>query len=246
VRVDFLGTGSGNFRGTRRHTSSTLLDTLLLDCGAGATGRLHDAQRFDEVEAVLITHLHSDHVAGLFDFLLHTIIAGRTRPLVVVSPPGLGAILGAAFAAHSTVKNPAELYPFRLIEDRSVDLVVGRWRVQTVEMDHTVTDLGYLLTADGVTAFYSGDTREPSPARKLRADYLIHEGTYSDSHASLARDYGHSTGSQAAETAVAMGARHLWINHIGDRPGCEHEIESEARRIFPDSMVVEDRAVIEL
>ncbi len=240
MRVDFLGTGAGNFRGSRRGPCSTLFDSILLDCGAGATGRLYDLGRFGEVDGVLLSHLHSDHVAGLFDFLLHTLISGRTRPLTVVSPPGLGAILRAVFAANGTVVEPAELYPFRLVESEDVHVEIAGWSVRSVPLDHTVVNNGYLLSSGDVTAFYSGDTREPSAARDVRADVVVHEATYSETYAALAREFGHSTGAQAAETAASMGARRLWINHVGDKPGSETAIAAEARRIFPDSVVVED------
>lgn len=246
MRVHFLGTGAGNFRGSRRQPCSALLEGLLLDCGAGATGRLHDIGQFDRVDAVLVSHLHSDHVAGLFDFLLHTLITGRKRPLVVVSPPGLGGLLRAAFDVRETVANPSDLYEFRLIEGDRVETTVGRWTIRSVPLDHTVLNLGYLLTSNGVSVFYTGDTREPSPARNLRADYLIHESTYPDRFSSRAREYGHSTASQAAETAVAMHARRLLINHIGDQPESEVEIPREAKQAFPESLVVEDRTSVDL
>ena len=240
MRVDFLGTGAGNFRGTRRQPCSTLFDTILLDCGAGTTGRLHDIGRFGSVEAVLISHLHSDHVAGLFDLFLHTLITGRTRPLTVVSPPGLGAILSAVFAAKGTVIEPSRLYPFHLIETEDVRIAIGRWKIRSYVLDHTVVNVGYHLTSDDISVFFSGDTREPSAAQHVKADYVIHEATFPDAYASLAREFGHSTGSQAAEAAAAMGARQLWINHVGDKPNADTEIAAEAHRAFPDSVVVHD------
>lgn len=246
MRIHFLGTGAGNFRGSRRQPCSALLDGLLLDCGAGATGRLHDIHQFDQVEAVLISHLHSDHVAGLFDFLLHTLITGRNRPLAVVSPPGLRGLLQAAFEVRETVINPAALYDFRLIEGSQVETSVGRWKIRSVPLDHSILNLGYLLTSNGLSVFYTGDTREPSPARDLRADYLIHEATYADRFSSLAKEYGHSTATEAAKTAVAMRVRHLMINHVGDQPDSDAEIAREAKQAFPESVVVEDRSSLEL
>lgn len=246
MQIHFLGTGAGNFRGSRRQPCSAILDGLLLDCGAGATGRLHDIHQFDQVEAVLISHLHSDHVGGLFDFLLHTLITQRKRPLTLISPPGVRGLLTAAFAVRETVVDPSTLYDFRIVEGDRVETTVGRWKIRSVPLDHSILDLGYLLTSDGVSVFYTGDTREPSAARQLRADYLVHEATYSDRFASVARDYGHSTGTQAAEAAVAMGARRLLLNHVSDHPDAESEIAREAKKVFPDSVVVEDRASFDL
>ncbi len=242
MKLDFLGTGSGDYRGSRRQPCAALLGTVLLDCGAGVTGRLYDIGRFDDVEAILISHLHTDHIAGLFDFLLHTFIARRTRPLTVLSPPGLSRILQAVYAAEATVKRPEELYPFRLVEGTAIEERIGAWTIRSVPLDHTVLDLGYHLSKDGLSVFFSGDTREPSAAGKLAADYLIHEATYPESHAHLAREYGHSTGVDAARTAAAMGARQLWLTHLSDLPGGDDEIASEARRIFPESVVAEDRS----
>jgi len=246
MKVHFLGTGAGNFRGSRRQPCSAFLEGLLLDCGAGATGRLHDIGRFGDVEAVLISHLHSDHVAGIFDFLLHTLITGRKRPLVVVSPPGLRGVVQAMLDVKGTVVDPAQLYDFRLLEGDRVETQVGPWKIRSVPLDHSILNLGYLLSTEGVSVFYTGDTREPSSARGLRADYVIHEATYADRFSSRAREYGHSTASQAAETALAMKARRLLLNHVGDMPDSDLEIPREAKARFPESEVVEDRTTVEL
>ena len=243
MRLDFLGTGAGSFRGSGRQPCGALLDTLLLDCGAGVTGRLFDLDRFDQVDAVLISHLHTDHFAGLFDFLLHTVISRRTKPLTVLSPPGLGAILDAVYSVGGTVRRPELAYPFRLLEGRAVRATIGRWSVRSVAMDHTVLDLGYLVADEHLSAFYSGDTREPSAALEENADYLIHEATFPDRQAVRARDYGHSTASDAARAARAMGARKLWLTHVaGERSGDEAEVARDARREFPDSTLAEDRS----
>ncbi len=246
MKLHFLGTGAGNFRGSRRQPGSALLENLLLDCGAGTTGRLHDLGRFDQVDAVLISHLHSDHIAGLFDLLLHTLIVGRERPLTIISPPGLGRVLRAMVEVHGTVVDPADLYEFRVLEGDRHETTVGPWTIRSVPLDHSILNLGYLLTANGLSAFYTGDTREPSAARKERADYLIHEATFADRYLDLAREYGHSTATQAAEAASAMGVRGLFLNHVGDKPDSDREIREEARRVFADAVVVDDRTSFDL
>jgi len=240
MKLTFLGTGAGNFRGSRRQMPSALVEGVLLDCGAGTTGRLHDAALFDRVDGILISHLHSDHIAGLFDFLLHTLIAGRKRPLTIVSPPGLSPILRAMIDAEAMVKDPADLYDFRLIEGLRPEASVGPWQVRGVPLDHTLYNLGYLLTTDNGTLFYTGDTRQPSVSDGLRADFVIHESTYADRHADLAHAFGHSTASQAARAATMMGARRLFLTHIGSSEGTDAEILREVRAGFPDSTLAED------
>ncbi|MGB6501792.1 MAG: MBL fold metallo-hydrolase [Thermoplasmata archaeon] len=240
MKLSFLGTGAGNFRGSRRHPSGAIVEGLLFDCGAGATGRLHDLHRFDEVDAVLISHLHTDHVAGLFDFLLHTFLNHRSRPLTIVSPPGLSPILRAFVAAEATVRDPAELYDLRLIEHLQPEVTIGSWTVRGVLLDHTVPNLGYLARSENLSIFYTGDTREPGTAHDLRADCLVHEATFADEDRELARRFGHSTGAEAAASAVRMHARRLFLTHLSDSPGLEDRIGQESRQRFPDSVVAND------
>jgi ribonuclease Z len=222
--------------------SSAHVGGILLDCGAGTTGRLHDAALFDGVDGILISHLHSDHIAGLFDFLLHTMITGRKRPLTIVSPPGLSPILAAMNDARAMVKDPAELYELRLIEGLTPGVTIGPWKAEGVPLDHSVYNLGYLLAGDGRSLFYSGDTREPAIPEGLRADVVIHESTYADRDAKLALEFGHSTASQAAEAATRMGARRLFVTHIGGREGTDAEVLREVRAGFSDSTLAEDRS----
>lgn len=240
MKLSFLGTGAGNFRGGRRQPCSAYLDGLLLDCGAGATGRLHDLGRFVDVDCVLISHLHTDHVSGLYDFLLHTLITGRQRPLTIVSPPGLSAILRVIVAAGGTVRDPAELYDLRLVEDLRPDVTVGPWRIRGVPLDHTLPDIGYLVARDGFSLFYTGDTREPSATRDVTADILLHEATFSETDRDRARQFGHSTGAQAGAAAAAMKARRLVLTHLGDATDLDHEVAREAKRSFPDTIVASD------
>jgi len=220
--------------------SSAFVEGALLDCGAGTTGRLHDAALFDRVDGILISHLHTDHISGLFDFLLHTLIAERKRPLTIVSPPGLSPILRAMNDVRAMVKDPADVYDLRLIEGLHPEATIGPWRVRGVPLNHTIYNLGYLLTTDDTTLYYTGDTRQPSVPDGLRADFVIHESTYADRNTHLAQEFGHSTASQAARAAAVMKARRLFLTHIGDREGTEAEVLREVRAGFPDSTVAED------
>ncbi|HTW40011.1 MAG TPA: MBL fold metallo-hydrolase [Thermoplasmata archaeon] len=240
VKVTFLGTGAGNFRGERRHMSSAFVDGLLLDCGAGATGRLYDAGVFDQVDGVLITHLHSDHIAGLFDFLLHTLIVGRTRPLTIVTPPGLSPILKAMNQAGAMVRDAAEVYPLHLVEATEPRATIGPWAVRGIPLHHTVYNVGYVLARDATTVYYTGDTRAPSFPEGLRADVVIHEATYAEHDARMGVEFGHSTGAQAALAARSMGAKRLFLTHIGGREGTEPAVGREARAVFPDAILAED------
>jgi ribonuclease Z len=246
MNLTFLGTAAGNHLGSRRQPCSAFVEGILLDCGAGTTGRLQDAGLFDRVDGIVISHLHADHIAGLFDFLMHTVIAGRRRPLSILTPPGLSSILDAMNAARTFVIDPTELYTLSLVEDLLPQATIGSWTIRGVPLDHSIYNLGYHLTSDDTSVFYTGDTREPSGAEQLRADFLIHESTFADRYVDRAHEFGHSTASQAAQAATVMHARRLFLTHLGSLPDTDREVLREVRAAFPDSEVAEDRRRYEL
>jgi ribonuclease Z len=81
-----------------------------------------------------------------------------------------------------------------------------------------------------------GDTKPCNSAVELArgADLLVHEATFSHDLAEKARDYGHSTAVDAAETARAAGVRRLLITHFSSRymPEDLKSLEEEARSVF--------------
>jgi ribonuclease Z len=81
-----------------------------------------------------------------------------------------------------------------------------------------------------------GDTMPCESAVELArgADLLVHEATFSHELAEKAREYGHSTAVQAAETARFAGVRRLLITHFSSRYNTEdlRRLEEEARSVF--------------
>jgi len=66
----------------------------LVDAGAGsaqvaALGRLP----LERLEAVFLTHFHSDHIAALPEFNLNSWVAGRPKPMAVFGPPGVSEVV---------------------------------------------------------------------------------------------------------------------------------------------------------
>ena len=95
---------------------------------------------------------------------------------------------------------------------------------------------------------YTGDTRPSETLIPLarHADILIHDCTLSDEFVERARESGHSTPSGAAEIARRAEVRLLILFHISPRHEDASPLLEQARRIFPNTIVAEDLAELEV
>ena len=195
IVVTLLGTGSPT-PAIDRFGPSTLVQvnnqTLLFDVGRGAHQRLNqlgiDAVK---VDAVFLTHLHSDHIVGIPDlWLTGWLITRRDRPWIVLGPAGT-----VSMAEHLAQAFAVDL-PIRVEENRGTQPAAGGKfeardiepgvvyerngvRVTAIKVDHGVIApaYGYRIDYAGRSVVLSGDTTT-SPALLAAAtdtSLLVHE-----------------------------------------------------------------------
>ena len=85
MRITLLGTGCPSVH-PRRYGASQLIEGMgakvLVDCGNGCTQRLVQAGHSPAaVDALFVTHLHSDHLVDLWQLVVAGWHAGRPHPL---------------------------------------------------------------------------------------------------------------------------------------------------------------------
>ena len=61
---------------------------LLLDCGSGVFGKLRSVVDYADVDAVVISHLHADHILDLVPYASGLTYAPRHQPVPVDGHPG--------------------------------------------------------------------------------------------------------------------------------------------------------------
>lgn len=100
----------------------------------------------------------------------------------------------------------------------------------------------------GKSVCYCLDTRPCLNAVELArgADWLIYEATYTADYTEEARQYGHSTAAQAAETARQAAVRNLLITHFSSRYPDARPLLEEARSIFASTVMAQDLVEIEV
>lgn len=190
-RVTLLGTGSPA-PVMNRFGPGVLVEAggkkLLIDCGRGSTQRLRQAGlALGQVDAVFLTHLHSDHIVGLPDLWLtgwlEVPYANRKGPFVVYGPAGTQGLMDGltrafdwdiqARIADQQLKPEAirvqvtEFKPGVIYEQAGV-------KVTAIEVDH-----GELLKpAFGVRVDYAGRSVTVSGDTRFSENLIKHaEGT---------------------------------------------------------------------
>src|SRR5215510_14960735 len=106
IEVTLLGTGSP-IPDPERAGPSTLAragdQTFLIDCGRGVLQRLAAAgSGANQLSALLLTHLHSDHIADLGDVIITrwvTTFTPEQAPLKIIGPPGTKEVVDATLKA---------------------------------------------------------------------------------------------------------------------------------------------------
>jgi ribonuclease Z len=194
MRVTLLGTGCPPAV-MNRFGPSTLVEAgdqkFLFDAGRGALQRLNQVGvRWQDVQGVFLTHLHSDHVVGFPDLWLTgwLVAPGRNVPLPVWGPSGTSAMmthLEQAYQYDVTVRiendhvarDGAKLVSHDIGE--GVVYERGGVRITAFEVDHAPVKpaFGYRIDYAGRSVVLSGDTRQSQNLIRHAqgVDLLVHE-----------------------------------------------------------------------
>ena len=197
-RVTLLGTGTP-IPSAERFGPSTLIEAgdqrLLIDAGRGATIRLDQLNiPIGRIDALLLTHFHSDHTVGIPDVWLtgwlQSHFGTRRTPFRVIGPRGAKVLMSKledAYAADIRIRIADEMLdPTGItisVEEFETDGVVyqsGGVAVTAFEVDHgelIKPAYGYRIVYKGRVVVVSGDTRYNENVVKYAsgADLLIHE-----------------------------------------------------------------------
>jgi len=248
--ITFLGTSAASIN-PYSPTSTCLVEggdtKIMIDVGIGALRQLHRIHiDSEEIDAVLITHWHFDHYAGLPALLKSR---KRTSLLSIYGPkPSFPAWMYLIGLLHS-----APIYFDAITENFSKDC--GGIRIETVPTVHDIISFGWVLTERIAgeqqgkrRIIISGDTRPTQTivSAAKGADLLVHEATYLNKYAIRAYTHDHSTVTEAANLAIKAGVGALALIHIAHQFSKLSALK-EAEKIFPLVLVPSplDRIYIE-
>ena len=161
--VHILGTASA-LPTTQRNPSAQVVDVrgrlFMIDCGEGAQIQLRKAKvSFLNIEHICLSHIHGDHIFGIFGLLSTMGLLARKAPLNIFAPSGFAPILeffktqfgeGLLFDIHFI---PLEMTsPEVVYESRTTEL----W---AFPLNHRVETFGFII-------------REKMPQRNVRKEAI--------------------------------------------------------------------------
>ncbi len=194
MKVRLLGTHQGESKDTR-FISMLVDENLAIDAG-GLTSSL-TLEEQAQIDAMLITHRHYDHIKDLPP-LAHNLWESKSLQIYCIDDTW------QALCAHifndviwPSMQQVSEGYHplvFHEVKPGEAFEVLG-YRVLPIEMNHTVPTVGYLVERGGRSLFYTADTNDagdPSWAG-IRPDLLIIETTMRSRDDATAARFKHLT-----------------------------------------------------
>ena len=182
-KVDYKRFGPSNLVITKK-------TKILIDCGSGVTQRLDQAKvSTANIDALFLTHLHSDHVVDLYQLIISSWHSYRIKPWIIYGPKGTKKFVNKIMNAWKDERSQRIKYEarsstkaFRIVvkEFKSKgNLKIKDLNITYFEVDHKPVKYayGFNFLNRNKKLTISGDTRPCENIMKYgqNADVLLHE-----------------------------------------------------------------------
>jgi ribonuclease BN (tRNA processing enzyme) len=208
---------------------------IVLDLGPGTLQELRRHADFRTLDAVIVSHMHVDHVLDLLALrhaLAYNPIAAPA-PVPVWLPSGGMHVLARATAPFDECDEPGRFErTIRLAEyDPAQPLTIGDFTIAFAPTVHYLPAWAMRVRAEhGADLGYTGDTGPTAPLTEFLqgVGVLVAEATLLDPGARPAAERGSLTAAEAGTLAEAAGADTLVLTHMWEELGFDVSLAQAA------------------
>lgn len=203
----------GGYPKANEATSSFLIEHegfhCLIDCGSGVLSSLQNYISLEELDAVVISHYHADHIADI-----GSLQYSRLIQFYLNNPSPILPIYGHTKDADnfSRLSYKEQTIGIEISEDKTIQ--IGPFIVTFCPTDHPVYCLALKFSVQSHSVVLTADTgwSEELVDFANGADLLISEANLYEEHVGIAA--GHMGGSEAGKLAKLANVKQLVLTHL--------------------------------
>ncbi len=236
-----IGSGTG-IPSLRRSSPAFLLvsDTamVLIDSGPGALRKMLEVGfTYQDMDLILYTHFHPDHVADLVHILFACKYSNlpRRKELLCMGGPGFKNYFSGINKVYGHWIEPST-YPLHIKEISTEPIFFRNLKIEAKPMSHLPGSVGFRIELrNGKTIAFSGDTDYCQNLIDLasKVKLLVLECSFPDAQ----KVEGHLTPSLAGRIAVESQCQKLLLTHF--YPPCDEvDILSPCQKIFKGEIIL--------
>jgi ribonuclease BN (tRNA processing enzyme) len=241
IELMILGSGTG-VPSLKRAPPSLLLvsdaSTILIDSGSGTLRRMLEVgTTYQDIDLLLYTHTHPDHIADLVPILFACKYAENPRQtdLLCLGGPGFSEYFRKIESLYGSWIKPRS-YRLTVKEISHGPIAYRDVEIRSKSMAHLPGSVGYRIQGTGEeSVVISGDTDYCQALVDLgyEADLLVLECSFPNGK----KIEGHLTPSLAGRIATEANCKRLLLTHL--YPLCDQEdILSQCRQTFSGEVTV--------
>jgi len=275
MELTLLGTGCPSVD-HKRFGPSNLITTntakILVDCGSGITQRLHELKVSSaDIDALLFTHLHSDHAVDLYQLIISSWHSYRIKPWKIYGPKGTKKFVKKIMDAWADERKlriayesraSAKAFDMQVTEFKSIGAIkIKDLNIKYFEVDHKPVKFayGFSFTNKNKKLTISGDTRPCENLMKYaqRSDLLLHEVFIEGEILQInkmrtkktlhnVQSY-HTTSKQVGKVAFIANAKKLVLTHFVPTSFNKNKLKKVVKKDFgKDPIIGEDLMKIKI
>ncbi|HEX4033052.1 MAG TPA: MBL fold metallo-hydrolase [Solirubrobacteraceae bacterium] len=236
IRLTILGK-SPSWQDTDGACSGYLIEAdgyrLLMDCGNGVLAKLRQHAPYEAIDAVVVSHLHADHILDLVPFAYVLTYGPPARegaaPLLHVPPgvrDGMRRLCGV-FGNELLIEDAFDCSEY----DPAAELAIGPLRARFQLVPHYVPTYAIELTdGDGRRIVFSADCGPNDELVEFAraAQLLLIEATLTEPDL---EDHAHLTAEEAGEIGRRAGVERLLVTHFSADLGAD-QVRARAAEAF--------------